>query len=110
MKLAVAKEQSQLPKDVASAILIQDTDIFFRSRDIREVINEVEEEVYKYPHVPLVVIHGSHISGAGPEVAQKGEHRYTRRSVDEMYTEDNLLFVNRYSPTKLSANLHRRLR
>lgn len=105
LKRKIEKEQQQLPPDSANAILIDDTDIFFRSRSIREVINQIEEEVYKYAHVPLVIVHGSHLTGAPPEVLQKGQHRYTRKSIDRMYTEDEILFVNRYSPTKLSANL-----
>jgi len=105
LKRKIQTEQSQLPADKPNAILIDATDLFFRIRDIRAVMNELEEEVYKHPHVPLVVIVGSHISGAAPELVQKDEHRYTRRAVDPLYTEDNLLLFNRYSPAKLSTSL-----
>lgn len=69
------------------------------------LISEVEEEVYKHAHIPIVIVHGEHIGGRGPAILQRGEHRYTRKEIDGMMTEDNLLLLNRYSPTKLSANL-----
>ncbi len=105
LKQKIRKEQVQLPRDQANGILILDTDMFLRTRDLRMLISEVEEEVYKYPHVPIVIVHGEHLGGYVPTILQKEEHRYTRRDVDGMMTEDNLLLLNRYSPVKLSANL-----
>lgn len=103
LKRKLEKEQRQLPKGVPNAILILDTDAFFRAREIRSLINDIEEEVFKYPHVSIAIIQGQHLAGLPPEVVQKGEHRYTRKRVDDVYTQECLTLLNRYSPMPLSA-------
>lgn len=105
LKRKIEREQRQLPADYPNVVLIRNTDLFFRIRDMRSVMSELEEEVFRYPHVPLVLVTGSHLTGLPAEVMQYGEHRYTRRTVDPMCVEDCLLFINRYSPVKLSATL-----
>jgi hypothetical protein len=103
LKRKIAKEQRQLPKDRANALFIADYRIFFSVRDVRELINQIEEEVFEHQHVPIVIVHAASLSGAAPEVIQKGEHRYARRSIDGLSTEDNLVLVNRYSPKLMST-------
>jgi hypothetical protein len=107
LRRKIETEQKQLPTAFSNVILIDHTDLFFNVRDIRAAINELEEEVYCYPHVVAVIISGSHISAPEnrPEIVQKGEHRYTRRTLDMLYVEDSLLLFNRYSPAKLSTSV-----
>ncbi len=100
----ICKEQEQLPEQRPNVILIKHADVFFRSSDIREVINILEEEVYKYPKILLAIIHGTHLGSSAPIVASKGAHRYTRRFSNEVKGEDNLILVNRYASEKISAD------
>lgn len=105
LKFKLAKEQSQLPHDFPNVILVGNSDIFFRVRDVRLLLSNLEEEVFKYPHVAIVIVRGEHLCGFPPDVIQKGEHRYIRRSVDEMATEESLVLLNRYSPKPVSASV-----
>lgn len=103
LRKKIANEQEQLPLNAANALLIQNTDIFFFTKDIRALISALEEDVYRYPHLAMVIIQGINIGGEAPEVIQKGEHRYSRRAVDDM-CEQSLLLVNRFCSTKLSIH------
>lgn len=105
LKQKIEKEQRQLPSHAMNAILILDTIVFSKAQNLKNLINEVEEEVYKHSHVAIVILHSEYIGdGEGPPMFQKGEHRYTHREIDGA-TEENLLLLNRYSRVRLSDNL-----
>ena len=103
LKSKISREQAQLPADAANTLLIKNTKVFLFTRDIRALISELEEEIYKYRHLAMVIIQGSNLGGLPPEVIQEGQHRYTRRAVGDM-CEQSLLLVNRFCSTRLSIN------
>ncbi|MGP0099722.1 MAG: hypothetical protein ACLPHI_22040 [Terriglobales bacterium] len=103
LKGKIAEKQRQLPKDQPGVILVLDNDAFFRA-EVRTLIREVEEEVFRYPHVPVVIVCGKSLSSEPPEVVQIGQHRYTLRS-DDLMTERHIFLLNRYSSVPLSTSL-----
>jgi hypothetical protein len=103
LRRKIATEQGQLPHEGISTLLIQDSDIFLRTNDIRALISELEEEVYRYPRLALVVVRGSSIGGPEPEVIQKDQHRFTRKVVGNV-CEQTLLLLNRFCSTPLSPS------
>lgn len=105
LKGKISKKQAQLPRDAANVIVILAADAFIRAGGVRRVINEVEERVFRYDHVHLVIVHGECIDNqAIPFTGREREHRFTRRIVDGK-TENDLLLINRHSRTKLSPDL-----
>jgi len=105
LKYKIGRKQAQLPPDNANVIVILATDAFLRAGGVRRIINEVEEEVLKYDHVHLVIVHGEYIDDrAVPFTGHDRDHRYTRRIVDGT-AENDLLLLNRHSRMKLSPNL-----
>lgn len=105
LKLKIQREQDQLPRDSANVIVILAPDAFLGLGGVRRVIREVEEEVFKYDHVHLVIVHGEYIDDREvPFIGQTGGHQYTRNIVDGT-VENDLLLLNRDSRMKLSPNL-----
>jgi len=101
----IRDEQHQLPRNNANVIVILAPDAFLGLGGVPRVITEVEEEVVKYDHVHLAIVHGEYIDNREVEFTdQEGEHRYTRRIVDGT-TENDLLLLNPQSRMKLSPNL-----
>ena len=105
LKLKIQRKQGQLPRDNANVIVILAPDAFLGLGGVRRVIGDVEEEVFKYDHVHLTIVHGEYIDDREvPFVGQTGGHQYTRRIVDGT-VENDLLLLNRDSRMKLSPNL-----
>jgi len=105
LKRKIRNKQDQLPRDKANVIVILDADAFLRAGGVRRVISEVEEGVFKYDHVHLVIVHGEYIDDREvPFAGYKDGHRYTRRIGDGI-AENDLLLLNRHSRMKLSPDL-----
>jgi hypothetical protein len=105
LKRKIRDEQDQLPRDNANVIVILAADAFLGAGGVRRVISEVEEGVFKYDHVHLVIVHGEYIDDREvPFTGHEREHRYTRRIVDGT-VENDLLLLNRDSRMKLSDDL-----
>jgi hypothetical protein len=105
LKVKIQRKQEQLPRDAACVVLILATDAFLGTGGVRTVMREVEQEVFKYDHVHLVIVHGEYIDEQEvPFTGWEGEHRYTRRIVDGT-VENDLLLVNHRSRVKLPASL-----
>src|SRR5260370_42141852 len=104
-ELKIRDEQVQLPEETANVLVILTPDVFFRAGGLSRVAREVEDGVFKYDQVHLVILHGEYIGESeGPSTCEVGEHRYTRRIVDG-FAEHDLILVNRHSQKKLSENL-----
>ena len=105
LKRKMRDEQDQLPRDNANVIVIRAADAFLGLGGVQRVIGEVEEGVFKYDHVQLVIVHGEYMDDqAVPFTGYDRGHRYTRKIVDGT-VENDLLLLNRHSRMKLSPNL-----
>jgi hypothetical protein len=104
LKNKIMNEQQQLPKDAASVLFIQNSDAFFFTRDIGALVSELEEEIYRFPQVAMLIVQGSSLGGEQPEVKQFGQHRYSRRIMAGDICEQNLLLVNRFCSKGLSMS------
>jgi hypothetical protein len=109
IKRKIRDEQVQLPEKTANVLVILAPDVFFRAGGLRRVAREVEEGVFKYDQVHLVILHGEYIGDSeGPSACEVGEHRYTRRIVDG-FAEHDFVLVNRHSQKKLSESFFSKL-
>ena len=105
LKLKIQREQEQLPREKANVILILAPDTFHGLGGVRRVISEVEEELFKYDHVHVVIVHGEYTDNREvPFTGRQEGHQYTRRIIDGT-AENDLLLVNQHSRMKLSPNL-----
>ena len=105
IKWKIIKEQAQLPRDNANVIVILAPDAFLRAGGVRRVISGVEDGVFQYDHVHLVIVHGEYIDDREvPVSGHEREHRYTRRMVDGI-AENDLLLLNRHARKRLSDSV-----
>jgi hypothetical protein len=110
LRRKIRREQQQLPRGYANVIVILAPDTFLGLGGVPRVIREVEDMVFKYDHVHVVIVHGEHIDDRkAPFSGDVGGHGYTRRILDGT-VENNLLLVNRDSRMKLSPELLNKLR
>lgn len=98
----IRTEQSQLPNTVPSILVLQAPDLFLFISDTSKLINELEEEVYKYPHILYVIIKGGHLGGGENCDTMKDQHVYTERTKFNMLVEKNILLLNRFCELKIS--------
>jgi len=102
IKRKIRDEQVQLPQETANVLVILAPDVFFRAGGLRRVAREVEQGVFKYDQVHLVILHGEYVGESeGPSTCKVGEHRYSRRIVDG-FAEHDFVLVNRHSRKRLS--------
>lgn len=97
MKGKIKEEQKQLPHDHANIIVIKDNTFFFRMYDIRKAINELEEEMYRYPHLLNIVISGGYMGTGEPMAIPKDQHLFIRKiRTDILLVDECILLLNRY--------------
>ncbi len=105
IKRKIRDEQVQLPEATANVLVMLTPDVFFRAGGLGRVAREVDEGVFKYEQVHLVILHGEYVGEPeGPSACEVEEHRYSRRIVDG-FAEHDLVLVNRHSQRKLSDSL-----
>ena len=95
------REQQQLPRDRANIVVIFNNRIFTHSQDVRGIITEIEEEVYRYPHVLATVITGGHLGSGDDLVMMKDQHVYIQRTNVGLLVEQYLVLLNRFCEVKV---------
>ncbi|MDA2925758.1 hypothetical protein MYX78_00755 [Acidobacteria bacterium AH-259-G07] len=106
---AIEREQRQLPKDAPGALIIRNARLFFNHRDVKKTINELEEEVYEYPHLICVTIHGQAFNNE-PRVIKKDQHVFiSKQKLVPFYHEGWLILHNRFAKFQTSTDTLKRL-
>ena len=92
LKNKIRKEQRQLPKDEANLMIIKNNNFFIRTNDIRQATYNLEEEVYKYPHILAIVISGGHLGPSQIDYKIIGQNIYIQKTKD-FITEKHLILI-----------------
>ncbi|MFC1650659.1 hypothetical protein ACFL2X_03740 [Candidatus Latescibacterota bacterium] len=95
-KIKIKKEQAQLPDKYPGIIVIKNSNLFLYERDIRKVISELEEEVYKYNHILAVVISGGYGGISENTFIMKDQHVFMKKSKFDLFTEDHIILLNQF--------------
>jgi hypothetical protein len=98
----IEEEQRQLPREYPNIIIIRNTRLFSRLSDVREAINELEEEIYEYPHLLFAIISGKYLGMAYETSFMKDNHVYLEKSRNELFVEKYLILFNRFCEHKIS--------
>lgn len=97
IKGKIKEEQKQLPPNYPNIVIIENKTFFFHMYDIREAINELEEEVYRYPHLLSVVVSGGHVGTSEPMTTMKGQHAFIKKTRALLVVEQHIILLNRFS-------------
>ena len=106
IKRKIEHKQKQVPSEHANIIVIQNTG-FIYYRDIEAVITELEEEVYRFPHL-LGVIVSQKIMGGYTEPAftkNVGQHIFiSKPNAKILSREEHIILLNKYCDHKVSPS------
>ncbi len=95
-------EQRQLPPDFPNIIIIENNDLFFGN--IKKVINELEEELYIYPHLLFTIITGGHSATDRPISIMVNQHAFIRKNLFDTSVSQTIILLNRYCNFKISPS------
>ncbi|OGF01590.1 MAG: hypothetical protein A2509_03085 [Candidatus Edwardsbacteria bacterium RIFOXYD12_FULL_50_11] len=101
LEAKVFKEQEQLPIDKPGIIIIESNDLF-RTRDYRGTISRIEDIVYKYDKLAVLIISGSYIGSGSNVIIQKEGHKYIGIKKNDLLFEQYYFIKNKYCNHKLS--------
>ncbi len=101
-KSRIDAEQKQLPNNCPNLLLIRHSNLFWYARDIRRAISELEESVYKYPHLLAVVIDGKYTGSGESDLFMKDQHVFIKKTRADFVTEQYILLWNKYCDIKVT--------
>lgn len=103
-------EQEQLPPHSANVLVVENNHVLSHGSDVPMLISELEEELYKYQHIAVVVVRGRRDTNCEehPWQLERGQHRFERQ-VMPRHVEEILLLSNRFADVKPSAILRSRI-
>jgi len=105
MKGKIKEEQKQLPHDHANVIIIKNNTLFFHMYDVRKAINELEEEIYRYPHLLIVIISGGYMGMGEPTAIMKDQHLFVKKvKADILSVDEHILLLNKYCTFNISPS------
>jgi len=105
LKGKIKEEQKQLPHDHANVIIIKDNTLFFHMYDPRKAINELEEEIYRYPHLLIVIISGGYMGTGEPVTIMKDQHLFIRKiRADILSVDEYILLLNESRSLSISPS------
>ncbi|MBI5806278.1 hypothetical protein HZA73_09550 [candidate division TA06 bacterium] len=104
LEAKVYTEQKQLSTDSPGIIIIEDNNFIFRTSDITEIIAKVENIVYKYNNISLLIISGGFRGRSTDETTKVGDHYYVRVVDNDMSVDQYIIMVNKYCDHPVSQD------
>jgi len=102
-RIKIRDEQQQLPTETPNILVIENNDFFFSNKDIKKSISELEEEVYKYPHLLAVIISGGYTGGVGEnKIIMQNQHLFISKIISDLIVEQHIILFNQYCNIKIS--------
>ena len=105
IKRKIKREQIQLPLTHPNIIVINNNNAFFFLKDVKKVINELEEEVYKHPHILMAILYGKILGSDTEENIMKDQHIFIKKSTTYLHTENIILLLNKFCDYKITPTI-----
>ena len=100
----IGNEQRQLPDNCPNIVVVKNNKLFTLMNDVRAIINQLEEEVYKYRHLLAVVVCGEHMGKGENTTIMKDQHVFISKAKADLLIEQYIIFLNRFCPFKISPS------
>ncbi len=101
-KIKIGDEQRQLPSDNPNIVVVVNNNLFLHVKDMRQIISELEEEVYKYPHLLSVIMSGGHMGRGENTLLMKDQHVYISKTKASLLVEQCIILFNQFCDHKTS--------
>jgi len=96
-KHRVANKAKQIPSGHHNVLFVESPSLLYSGYGITELMRELAEGVFEYPHVGGLVVTQMHLGGdAEANVSQAG-NKYLRRVSHELLIEHHLIMFNEYA-------------
>jgi len=96
VKRKIEKEQQQLPAGYPNILVISNPMVFQYCPDIKKLLTELEEEVYRYPQVLAALICGGYIGYSKSTSIVHDQHLYIEKTRYGIMVEQYILLQNRF--------------
>lgn len=101
-RLKIDKEQRQLPRDRPGMLVINSDWMFIGASDPGGLIRDIEEEMYRLPHLQVVVVTGAFVGEATEATSTRyGQHVHVRRVRHGRLFEQSILLFNEFCEHRL---------
>jgi hypothetical protein len=98
-------EQKQLPNDSPGIVIINNNNLYLGIQVIDMVISELEEYVYRFPHLLFSVIYADYFCGRRESLIKiKDQHVYVVKPTDHLHTEEDIVLFNQFCKHKISPS------
>ena len=100
LRRKIEYEARQLPPDKLGIIVIYNPFIFPRSDSYEDIVEEIEENIYRCQSVIFCILIFDYLGGQQPDYIDKGNYIIARNVTREVYLKDILIIVNTFSKFK----------
>ncbi len=100
-KRKIRNEQRQLPDNRPNIVVVKNNNVFMHLQDVRATIGELEEEVYRYPHLLAAVVWGGHMGKAEDTAIMKDQHVFITRSKAGLLIDQYIILFNKFCKMKV---------
>ena len=101
----IDSEQRQLPLEFPNIVVIYNNNLFLMNNNIIQIINELEEDVYRFPHLLFAVISSEYILAKRENlVRMKDQHVYLVKPTEYLHTEEDIILFNQFCKHKISPS------
>jgi hypothetical protein len=98
-------EQKQLPNEFPGIVIINNNNLYLGSQVIDMVISELEEYVYRFPHLLFSIIYADYFCGSRESLIKvKDQHFYVVKPTDHLHTEEDIVLFNQFCKHKISPS------
>ena len=102
IKGRIRKKQKKLHKNHVNIIFIKLSDFTHIQDDVKNVIAELEETVYDYPHVLSLVIAGGNLCFRNKTTQMIDQHLFIAKKQFEVFEDRSISIFNKYCDVKVS--------
>jgi len=100
-KSKIRKEQRQLPDNRPNIVVVKNDNVFIHLKDVRATIGQLEEEVYRYPHLLAAVVWEEQPGKAEDMAIMEDQHVFIRRSKAGLITDQYIILFNKFCRMKV---------
>ena len=103
-KMKIKKEQKQLPIDYPNMIIVNNNRLFVYGNELKKIINELEEELYRYPHLLFAIVRSETMGTKENAIDVKDQHMFIKKTWANLFVEQNIILFNHYCNIKIAPS------
>lgn len=95
-KRKIRNEQRQLPDNRPNIVVVKNNNVFMHLKDVRATIGQLEEEVYRHPHLLAAVVWGGQLGKAEDTAIMEDQHVFIRKSKAGLLIDQYIILFNKF--------------